>query len=165
MAEDTIPSQSVPWRRRAFVLLALALLLVVASLFLVSQKDTETIIVTFPNGKKLEAEVADTPEKLLFGLAFRDSLPPESGMLYIFETTDYHRVRTKGFKIPVDMIWADESRRVISLVENANPCPQDPCPFYGPPPEKARYLIQTASGYVREKRIVPGMEMTFTLRL
>jgi hypothetical protein len=165
MAEDTIPARSLPTRRRVFLFLALVLLLVIASLFLAGQKDAETIIVTFPNGKALEAEVADTPEKLLFGLAFRDSLPPDSGMLYIFETTDYHRVRTKGFRIPVDMIWADENRRVLDLVEDAKPCPQDPCPFYGPPPEKARYLIQTAAGYVREKRIAPGMEMTFTLRM
>ena len=28
-----------------------------------NQKDFETIIVTFPNGKKIETEVADTPEK------------------------------------------------------------------------------------------------------
>ena len=165
MAEDTIPTRPLPTRRRVFLFLALVLLLVIASLFLAGQKDAETIIVTFPNGKALEAEVADTPEKLLFGLAFRDSLPPDSGMLYIFETTDYHRVRTKGFRIPVDMIWADENRRVLDLVEDVKPCAQDPCPFYGPPPEKARYLIQAAAGYVREKRIVAGMEMTFTLRM
>jgi uncharacterized membrane protein (UPF0127 family) len=148
-----------------FVLLVLSLVLIAGSLFLTGRKDTDTIIVTFPSGKEIEAEVADTPEKLLFGLAFRDGLPPDSGMLYIFETSDRHRVRTKGFKIPVDMIWVDASRHVVHLVERADPCPQDPCPLYGPPPENARYVIQTAAGFLEQERLAPGAELKFTLRL
>jgi uncharacterized protein len=165
MPEEASRTQVVPARRRVFVLMGLALLLIGGALFLASQNETETIVVTFPNGKAIEAEVANTPEKLLFGLAFRDALPPDSGMLYIFETSDRHRVRTKGFRIPVDMIWADENRRVVYVVENAKPCQEDPCPFYGPPPEKSTYVIQTAAGFVKEQQVVPGMELKFTLRL
>ena len=163
--EQSTPSKSSPKQSRVFVLLVLSLVLIAGSLFLTGRKDTDTIIVTFPSGKEIEAEVADTPEKLLFGLAFRDGLPPDSGMLYIFETSDHHRVRTKGFKIPVDMIWVDESRHVVHLVERADPCPQDPCPLYGPPPENARYVIQTAAGFLEQERLAPGAELKFTLRL
>ncbi len=163
--EHSTPSKSSPKQSRVFVLLVLSLVLIAGSLFLTGRKDTDTIIVTFPSGKEIEAEVADTPEKLLFGLAFRDGLPPDSGMLYIFETSDRHRVRTKGFKIPVDMIWVDESRHVVHLVERADPCPQDPCPLYGPPPENARYVIQTAAGFLKQERLAPGAELKFTLRL
>ncbi|MEK7268117.1 MAG: DUF192 domain-containing protein [Nitrospirota bacterium] len=163
--EQSTPSKSSPKQSRVFVLLVLSLVLIAGSLFLTGRKDTDTIIVTFPSGKEIEAEVADTPEKLLFGLAFRDGLPPDSGMLYIFETSDRHRVRTKGFKIPVDMIWVDASRHVVHLVERADPCPQDPCPLYGPPPENARYVIQTAAGFLEQERLAPGAELKFTLRL
>lgn len=163
--EQSTPSKSSPKQSRVFVLLVLSLVLIAGSLFLTGRKDTDTIIVTFPSGKEIEAEVADTPEKLLFGLAFRDGLPPDSGMLYIFETSDRHRVRTKGFKIPVDMIWVDASRHVVHLVESADPCPQDPCPLYGPPPENARYVIQTAAGFLEQERLAPGAELKFTLRL
>jgi uncharacterized membrane protein (UPF0127 family) len=169
MAEPPNPFQAPPKvplkRSRIYVLVALAVLLIVGSWFMTNQKDSETIIVTFPSGKQLEAEVADTPEKLLFGLAFREGLPPDSGMLYIFETSDLHRVRTKAFKFPVDMIWADESRHVVYLVEGAEPCPQDPCPLYGPPPEKVRYLIQTEAGFVKQEGVTPGMELKFALRM
>lgn len=165
MAESPTPSKAPPKHSRVYVLIALAFLLITGSWFMTNQKDSDTIIVTFPSGKQLETEVADTPEKLLFGLAFREGLPPDSGMLYIFETSDRHRVRTKGFTFPVDMIWADESRHVVDLVEGAEPCPQDPCPLYGPPPEKARYLIQTIAGFVKQEGIVRGMELKFTLRL
>ena len=163
--EPSTPSKSSTTHSRVVVLLGLSLVLIVGSLFLTNWKATDTIIVTFPSGKEIDAEVADTPEKLLFGLAFREGLPPDSGMLYIFETSDRHRLRTKGFKIPVDMIWVDASRHVVHLVESADPCPQDPCPWYGPPPGEARYVIQTAAGFLKRERLVPGAELKFTLRL
>ncbi|WP_447978177.1 DUF192 domain-containing protein [Candidatus Nitrospira bockiana] len=154
-----------PKRGRVYVLIALALLLLTGSWFLTNQKGTETIVVTFPSGTQLETEVADTPEKILFGLAFREPLPPDAGMLYIFDTSGPHRVRTKGFKAPVDIIWADESRHVVYTVQGAQPCGQDPCPSYGPPPDHARYVIETAAGFVAQEQIEPGMELKFTLRM
>lgn len=167
MVESSVPSQSTstPKRSRIYVLMALALLLIVGSWLLTQQKEGATIIVTFPGGKQIETEVADTPEKLLFGLAFREALPPDWGMLYIFESSGRHRLRTKGFTFPVDMVWADESRHVVYVVEGAAPCPQDPCPVFGPPPEDVRYVIQTAAGFVKQEGVTPGMELKFTLRL
>lgn len=159
------PSKSVPRQSRVVVLIVLSVLLVAGSLFLANRNDSNFIVVTLPNGRAIETEVADTPEKLLFGLAFREGLPPNSGMLYIFETSDRHRMRTKGFKIPVDMIWLDESRHVVHTVEGADPCSQDPCPLYGPPPENARYVIQTPVGFIKQEGLMPGMELKFALRM
>ncbi len=161
MPKDKGPSK----QSRIVVLIVLSLFLLFGSFVLTNRKDTEYIIVTFPSGHEVEAEVADTPEKLLFGLAFREGLPPNSGMLYIFETNDRHQIWTKGFQIPVDVIWVDVSRHIVHLVENAQPCPEDPCPYYGPPPENARYVIQTAAGFIREEGLKPGAELKFTLRL
>ncbi len=147
------------------MLFALALLLVSGSLLLTSERDPGTVIVTFPSGQELATEVADTPQKIFFGLAFRDHLPDNAGMLYIFDTSDRHRLHTKGFKFLVDMIWLDESRYVVYLIEHAEPCAEDPCPLFGPPPENARYVIQTAAGFVRKQGLKPGTELKFTLKL
>lgn len=165
MSESSAPPAGARKRGRIVLLIVLALGLITASWFLTDQPETHTILVTFPSGTVLEAEVADTPEKLLFGLAFREELPPREGMLYIFETTDRHRVKTRGFRIPVDMIWADESRHVVHIIESAPPCPQEPCPYYGPPPEKVRYLIQAAAGFAAKEHLASGAELKFTLRL
>lgn len=159
------PPNTPPTQRRAVALVVLALGLLAGSWFLAGPKETDTILVTFPSGALIEAEVADTPEKLLFGLAFRESLPPDTGMLYIFETSDRHRVRTKGFRFPVDVIWADESRHVVHLVQRAAPCDKDPCPAYGPPPENARYVIETEAGFIERERLATGAELKFTLKL
>jgi uncharacterized protein len=165
LSDSSARETAAPKRGRVYVLIALAFLLISGTVFMSNPKDTDVIIVTFPTGKQLEAEVADTPEKMLFGLAFRDGLPPDSAMLYIYETSDRHRVRTKGFKMPVDIIWADESRHVVHIVNSADPCERDPCPFYGPPPENARYVIETHAGFAAGEHVKPGMELKFTLRL
>lgn len=157
------PSETPP-KRRAVILIVLAVLMIGGVLFLTGPK-SDTIIVTFPSGNMIETEVADTPEKLLFGLAFRDALPPDSGMLYIFDASDRHTVRTKGFLFPVDVIWADESRHVVHLVERAEPCAADPCPAYGPPPENARYVIETRAGFIKQEKLALGAELKFTLKL
>ena len=165
MVNPLTPPTSPPKRHRVIVLIALALLLMTGTLFLTSKPDPGAIIVTFPSGTEIVTEVADTPQKIFIGLAFRESIPENWGMLYIFASSDLHRLHTRGFKVPVDMIWLDESRYVIHLVEHAQPCDQEPCPFFGPPPTNARYVIQAAAGFARGEGLKPGAELKFTLRM
>ena len=152
-------------RKKIVTFVLLVVLLISISLFLGGPKESELIIVEFPNGKSMETEVASTPEKLLFGLAFREGLPADTGMLYIFESTGLHRVRTRQFRIAVDMLWIDESHHIVQILDQVPPCAQDPCPLYGPPPEPVRYLIQTEAGYAKRAGITTGMELKFTLRM
>lgn len=146
-------------------MIVLALLLITASVFLTGQQDPGTLIVTFPSGTEIITDVADTPEKIFFGLAFRDHLPDDRGMVYIFDSSDRHRLTTKGFMVPVDMIWLDESKYVVHTVTGAEPCDQRVCPHYGPPPENARYVVQTVAGFVDKEGVKPGDVLKFTLRL
>lgn len=152
-------------KKRIIMMVLLAVLLMSASLFLVERKESSVIVVTFPSGAALEAEVADTPEKLLFGLAFRDGLPPNGGMLYIYEENGLHRVRTKEYRFPIDILWVDESHHVVHLLERAAPCSAEPCLPYGPPPEPARYVIQAEAGFIRKAGVSKGDELKYALRM
>jgi uncharacterized protein len=150
---------------RIIMMVLLAVLLMSVSMFLVQRDDAKSIIVTFPDGTEIEAEVADTPEKLLFGLAFQESLPSNGGMIYIFEATGPHRVTTKEYRFPVDMIWVDESRHIVSMAENIPPCRQETCPWHGSLSEAVRYLIQTEAGFIQRQRLTVGGELKYTLRM
>ncbi len=165
MGNPLTPPTSAPKRHRVIVLIALALLLITGTLLLTGRQDPGAIIVTFPSGNEIITEVADTPQTIFIGLAFREPLPENRGMLYIFESSGRHRLHTRGYKVPVDMIWVDESRYVVHVVEYAEPCERDPCPVFGPPPENARYVIQTAAGFARAEGLRSGMELKFTLRM
>ena len=114
-----LSTRAQPSKKRIIFLVAMSLLLISGALLFNRPEQTQVIHVSFPNGAVLEAEVADTPEKLLFGLAFQDSLPPDKGMLYIFDKSASHRVWTKEFRIPVDIIWIDESKKIVHIVEEA----------------------------------------------
>jgi hypothetical protein len=151
--------------KRIIMMILLAVLLMSVSLFLVQRDDAKTIIVTFPNGAQIEAEVADTPEKLLFGLAFQEALPRDGGMIYIFESTGQHRVTTKAYRFPVDMIWVDESRHIVSMTENVQPCQQETCPWHGSTSNAVRYLIQTEAGFVQRQALTVGGELKYTLHM
>lgn len=146
-------------------MILLAILLMSFSLFLGERKESSVIVVRFPSGVELEAEVADTPEKLLFGLAFREGLPLNGGMIYIFEENGLHRVQTREYRFPIDIIWVDESHHVVHMLEHAEPCIKDPCPRYGPPPEAARYIIQAESGFLKKSGVLENDELKYTLRM
>ncbi|RMH06177.1 MAG: DUF192 domain-containing protein [Nitrospirae bacterium] len=160
-----IASQSTGNKKRIVWLGAMALLLMTGALLFNAPRGTEYIEIQFPDGTRVHAEVADTPEKLLFGLAFREHLAADQGMLFIFDTSAPHKVWTKGFKIPVDILWLDESKHVVHMIEHAQPCSEDPCPWYGPETVNARYVLETRSGFIQRVQVASGMELTFILKM
>jgi len=153
-----------PNKTRIIFLVLMALLLISAALMFNAPRQTETIEVRFPSGAKLQAEVAFTPEALYIGLAFRDGLPEDGAMIFLFEQSGLHKVRTHGYKFPVDLIWVDESKQIVYVKEAAMPCVEDPCPGHGPPPEKARYVIEANMGFIQKADASVGSELFFALR-
>jgi uncharacterized membrane protein (UPF0127 family) len=164
-ASQIQPSDREQRKKRIIMMVLLAVLLMSISVFLMQREESSIISVKFPSGVEVEAEVANTPEKLLFGLAFRDGLPPNGGMIYIFEENGLHRVRTKEYRFPIDILWVDESHHVVHMLEHAEPCLKDPCPFFGPPPEAARYVIQTEAGFLKKAGVARGDELKYALRM
>src|SRR5438270_13361240 len=91
-----------PQATRLGVLAALALVLLMAgSYFMSTGQSPESIVVSFPSGTQMTVEVADNPLLLYAGLAFRDSLPPNWGMLFIYDSADFHRRNTRQYRFPV----------------------------------------------------------------
>jgi len=152
-------------KKRIVTLALMAIFLMSASFFLIDRKEETIIVVSFPNGREIEAEVADTPEKLLVGLAFRETLPANSGLLYIFESTGQNHLWTKEYRFPVDMMCVDESHHIVGLKENVAPCQEADCPKYSSSPEAVRYAIQTEAGFIKREGITIGQELKYTLRM
>lgn len=151
---------------RVGILAALAIALLMAgSYFMSSTEGPATLLVTFPSGSQIKVEVADNPLMLHAGLAFRDSLAPGWGMLFIYDAPGFHKVSTKEYRFPVDLVWLDEGKKVILVSENVPPCPGETCPQYGPGPEKDRYVIVTHAGLARQQNVTLGSDVRFTLQL
>ena len=157
--------QKTPNKKRIFFLILMALLLISGAMLFNGPNQSQTIVVGFPSGSNLQTDVAQTPEMLFIGLAFQNYLPDDQGLLFIFESSATHKVRTKGYRFPVDVIWVDESKHIVHLVKDAPPCQEDPCPWYGPPPNNARYIIEANQGFIKNNSVSMGDQLTFTLRL
>ena len=120
------------------------------------------IPLTLPSGKVLQTEVMVKDEDRMMGLMFRPSLPLDRGMLFLFEQPGKHTIWMKNCRFPIDILWLDETRRVVHLEEAVPPCKADPCPVYAPLREAAYVLELNAKQARREKALV-GTELKFTL--
>ena len=70
---------------------------------------------------RFNIEIADTPELRAEGLMFRESLPPSSGMLFVYEKPGRATFWMKNTSIPLDMIFFDFQGLATSIHRDAIP--------------------------------------------
>jgi uncharacterized protein len=116
--------------------------------------------VVFPNGTRVKVEIADTPQLTQRGLMFREHLAEDEGMLFIFDELAFRPFWMKNTLIPLDMIWLDENRRVVSIAHSVPPCKADPCPNFSPTADSL-YVIEVVSGFARRHKVREGDVIEF----
>lgn len=111
----------------------------------------------WPSGAEFRLEIADDPESRRKGYMFREHVGPYEGMLFIFEGPDRHpAIWMKNCKVSLDIIWLDESRRVVEIAHEQQPCPAEgPCPNVFPM-RAARYVLEVAGGVARREGLRRG---------
>ena len=126
------------------------------------QSEASTLpTVTLPDGSVFRVEVAANDELRAQGLMYRDRLREGYGMIFIFPRTDVYPFWMKNTLIPLDMIWIDESRRVVHVKHDVPPCKADPCPSYDPE-VPGRYVLEVAGGKARQHGLKVGDVLTFS---
>jgi len=79
----------------------------------------------------LKVELASTPEAWQRGLMFRESLPENQGMLFVFPQATGSAFWMKNTKIPLSIAFADQNGVILRILD-MDPCEKDPCPSYYP---------------------------------
>lgn len=72
------------------------------------------------NNKSFAIELAISPQEQNLGLGNRDSLPEDSGMLFIFDKPGNHSFWMHGMKFPLDMIFILDNK-IVGIYENVPP--------------------------------------------
>lgn len=92
--------------------------------------------------REFAVEVADTDESRQKGLMWRQSMPTDQGMLFVFEQNYPHSFWMKNTLIPLDMVWLNEDFQVVDI-QTVLPCPltADFCPSYRPA-APAKYVLE-----------------------
>jgi uncharacterized protein len=75
----------------------------------------------------------------------RTAMDENGGMLFIFPKIAARPFWMKDTLIPLDMIWLDDTGKVVHIHRDVPPCPPaqgDTCPAYGPKEPTARYVLE-----------------------
>lgn len=91
-------------------------------------------------------EIADEPLEMQLGLMFRESLPMDHGMLFIFEKEGVHSFWMMNVRFSLDMIWINSDYKVVHVERNVPPCLVG-CPLYKSD-VLARYVLEVNAGFV-----------------
>lgn len=104
---------------------------------------------------KFAIEIADTPQERSQGLMYRDSLPRQAGMLFVYDAPVRASFWMKNTRIPLDMVFADRSGRVVHVHHGA--VPGDLTPIEGG--DAVFAVLEINAGLARRYGIAEGSHM------
>jgi uncharacterized membrane protein (UPF0127 family) len=113
-------------------------------------------------GKRFSVEVADTREKQALGLMFRESMPPDHGMLFIFPREAPRSFWMKNTRIPLDIMYFNAELELVSMSQNTPPCRTRRCPSY-PSALPAKFVLELNAGLASELGVATGDRLTLDL--
>jgi uncharacterized membrane protein (UPF0127 family) len=110
-------------------------------------------------GTTYTIEIAEDDASREHGLMDRTQMDEDHGMLFIFPDDAPRAFWMKNTKIPLDMIFLDGDRKIVSVTHGAEPCVTERCPAYtsGAP---ARYVLELNAGQAAKLGLTSGDEMT-----
>ena len=111
-------------------------------------------------GVILFVELANTPDDQRRGLSGRDSMPPDHGMLFIFDRETAWGFWMKDLKFSLDIIWFNSGKEVVFVKENLRPCDPQYCPVYTPS-MAALYVLEVNAGFVHIHNLAIGTTFAF----
>ena len=113
------------------------------------------------NGKRYAVEIADDGQERARGLMFREEMAADHGMLVIHEEQMPLAYWMKNTKIPLDILYFDDARKLVSQQRDVPPCSLgDRCPPY-PSDAPARYVLELNAGQASEIGLKNGAQLTF----
>jgi len=119
-----------------------------------------TVTFETDNPTTITVEVADEKEERAIGLMYRENLPEDRGMIFVFDDLNNRMFWMKNVKINLDMIYLDSDFIVNEVKHNLEPCQTVRCPTF-PSQFPAQYVIEVNGGFAARNNIVPGTKVRF----
>lgn len=114
-------------------------------------------------GHRFDVELATDDATRTKGLMFRDSMPADHGMLFLFEQPQELQFWMKNCHMPLDILYFDEKYKLVSVQQRVPPCRSggDGCPTY-PSNGRAQYVLELNAGVADKLGVKPGDELKVT---
>lgn len=124
--------------------------------YLAKASDAHSVVYVNLGGQVLTLRVADTPNLQKKGLSGSKPLTQNNGMIFVFPKLEKYYFWMKDMTFPIDIIWLDESYKIISVEENATP---ESYPKIFVSEEPAQFVVELKAGFYREHNLSIGSVM------
>jgi uncharacterized protein len=105
--------------------------------------DPEPLVIAAKDGpKSYSVEIADDSAERAVGMMFRKTAPQDRAMLFDFGETRMVTMWMRNTFVPLDILFIDESMRIIKISANAVPRSEEFIGSGGP----ARFALELAAG-------------------
>jgi uncharacterized protein len=102
-------------------------------------------------------EIADTAASREYGLMFRKHLDEDAGMIFVFKAPEHQDFWMKNTIIPLDMIFADSTGKIIGMVRNAAPFSETIDAVDG----DSQYVLEVNGGFCDRHGVKAGDTLRF----
>ena len=102
-------------------------------------------------------EIAESDFDVQTGLMYRDAMAQNQGMLFIFNDEKERYFYMKNTKIPLDLIYVDSNKKIVSFQKNAQPFDESSLPSNVP----AKYVLEINAGLTDQNAILVGDSISF----
>lgn len=113
---------------------------------------TDSIISSF------DIELAEDEYKTQTGLMHRGSMQNNQAMLFVFPNEQMRSFYMKNTLISLDLIYLNESKKVVSIQKNAKPMDETSLSSIVP----AKYVLEINGGLSDELNIIEGDSISFS---
>lgn len=100
---------------------------------------------------RIEAEVAASNAQRMRGLMQRTALPPQRGMLFVFDQEARHCMWMKNTYLPLSVAFLDASGRILNIEEMQPQTEDNHCAV-----KPARYALEMNAGWFAQRGIKAG---------
>jgi uncharacterized membrane protein (UPF0127 family) len=112
-------------------------------------------------GHRFQIEIAADEPSRERGLMFRESMPADHGMLFVFDDAQVRTFWMKNTHIPLDILYFDADYKLLSVQQRVPPCLNsgNNCPGY-PSEGAARYVLELNAGMADKLGVKSGDALT-----
>jgi uncharacterized membrane protein (UPF0127 family) len=113
------------------------------------------------DGHRFSVEIAADAAAQERGLMFRESMPADHGMLFVFDDAQVRTFWMKNTHIPLDILYFNADYKLVSMQQRVPPCLSsgNNCPVY-PSDGPARYVLELNAGMADTLGVKPGDSLT-----
>jgi hypothetical protein len=88
---------------------------------------------------------------------YRKELPEMSGMLFLFPREEPLSFWMKNTILPLDIIFIDAARAIVSIAQNTTPFSENPLPSGSP----AQFVLEVNGGFCQRHGVAVGDRVEF----